>query len=167
MSLCLFSMLYTVWFFQPLCLFLFTSSLSFCIFWFSSIFFWNCLFIFFLCTLWSFGCHGTGTGCSCAPILLPASGGPRRWKRTLANGVLLSSQSYTPRPPWLYSGPYLHVVVWHCASNWIAHSRVLANQRKAWLQWICMADQWGLVNKSYKNVNWISVGISKLIYSQS
>ncbi len=33
-------------------------------------------------------CPGPGTGCSCAPILLPGSGGPRRWKRTLANGVV-------------------------------------------------------------------------------
>lgn len=62
-----------------------TSSLSFLHF---HPFFWNGLFILFLCPLWSFGCPGPGKGCSCAPILLLGSGGPRRWKRTLANGVL-------------------------------------------------------------------------------
>ncbi len=83
-------------FFQPLYLF-FSQSLClsithlclFCIFiHYCALFFWNRLFILFLCPLWSFGCPGPGTGCSCAPILLPGSGGPRRWKRTLANGVL-------------------------------------------------------------------------------
>lgn len=82
-NVCLVSLSYTVWFFQPLYVFFSQSSLCLSIAYHLSF----CIFIHFLCTLWWFGCPGPGTGCSCAPILLPGSGGPQRWKRTLANGV--------------------------------------------------------------------------------
>lgn len=174
MSVCQFSLLYAMWFFQPLYLFFSQSSLCLsithhlcllCTFiLFCALFFWIRLFILFLCTLWSFGCPGPGKGCSCAPILLPGSGGPQRWKRMLASGVHFDITQLHPSASLIGRGTYLHVVVWQCASTWITCCRVTANQRKAWLQWICMANQWRLVCKSLKNVNGISVGISIIIY---